>query len=120
MVLGAEQFVGSSDKLQECVVRGGAKLLVDSSGRQVGSKLDATVHPYHIISLWCWELRGSWEAVKSCRIVWVRAGPSSLWMAVWTSGRIQVESNILTVIISLWCWELSSSWGAAASCRNAW
>jgi hypothetical protein len=31
MVLGAERFMGSSDELQECVVRGGAKLLVDGS-----------------------------------------------------------------------------------------
>jgi hypothetical protein len=31
MVLGAERFMGSNDELQECVVRGGAKLLVDSS-----------------------------------------------------------------------------------------
>ncbi len=29
--LGAERFMGSSDELQECVVRGGAKLLVDGS-----------------------------------------------------------------------------------------
>ena len=29
--LGAERFMGSSDELQECVVRGGAKILVDSS-----------------------------------------------------------------------------------------
>ncbi len=31
MVLGAEQFMGSSDELKECMVRGGAKLLVDGS-----------------------------------------------------------------------------------------
>ncbi len=31
MVLGAEQFMGSSDELQECVVRDGAKLFVDGS-----------------------------------------------------------------------------------------
>jgi hypothetical protein len=30
-VLGAERFMGSSDEQQECVVRGGAKLLVDGS-----------------------------------------------------------------------------------------
>jgi hypothetical protein len=29
--LGAERFMGSSEELQECVVRGGAKLLVDAS-----------------------------------------------------------------------------------------
>jgi hypothetical protein len=31
MVLGAERFMGSSDELQECVVRCRAKLLVDGS-----------------------------------------------------------------------------------------
>jgi hypothetical protein len=31
MMLGAERFIGSSNELQECVVRGGAKLLVDGS-----------------------------------------------------------------------------------------
>jgi hypothetical protein len=31
MVLGVDQFMGSSDELKECVVRGGAKLLVDGS-----------------------------------------------------------------------------------------
>jgi hypothetical protein len=31
MVLGAERFMGSSNKLQECVVRGRVKLLVDGS-----------------------------------------------------------------------------------------
>jgi hypothetical protein len=31
MVLGVEQFMGSSEELQESVVRGGAKLLVDGS-----------------------------------------------------------------------------------------
>ncbi len=30
-MLEAERFMGSSDELQECVVRDGAKLLVDSS-----------------------------------------------------------------------------------------
>jgi hypothetical protein len=31
MVLGAEKFTWSSHELQECVVRGGAKLLEDGS-----------------------------------------------------------------------------------------
>lgn len=41
--LGAERFMGSSDELQECVVRGGAKLLVDGS-------LDVRQHAKHMWS----------------------------------------------------------------------
>jgi hypothetical protein len=38
--------MGSSDELQECVVRGGAKLLSGrQAGRQVGSKLGAPSLP---------------------------------------------------------------------------
>jgi hypothetical protein len=69
MVFGAERFMGSSEELQECVVRGGANLLVDRSldiryRIQVGSNI-LTV----IISLWCLELRGSQGAVMNCRNV---------------------------------------------------
>jgi hypothetical protein len=59
MVLGAEQFMGSSGELQECVVRGGAKLLVDGS-LDIRQDPIWEQHPYHNISQWCWELGSSW------------------------------------------------------------